>query len=95
MCKVHIILQELQAVTQMLPKMAFHLSGKVVALQVDNSTAKANLCNQNGKMSLFLPKLSCLILNMAKKYCITLIPEYIPTHLIEADYLLWDRVVPE
>ena len=43
--RVHIALQELQAVAIMLCRMAFHLSGKVVALHLDNSTAKAYLCN--------------------------------------------------
>ena len=32
----------------MLHTVAFHLSGKVVALQLDNSTAKAYLYNQSG-----------------------------------------------
>ena len=41
MCGVHIALQELQAVAMMLCRMAFYLSGKVVALHLDNSTAKA------------------------------------------------------
>ena len=39
--RAHIVLQELQAVAIMLCRMAFHLSGKVVALHLDNSTAKA------------------------------------------------------
>ena len=42
-CRVHIALQELQAIAMMLHRMAFHLSGKVVAFHVDNSTAKAYL----------------------------------------------------
>ena len=32
MCRAHIALQELQAIAMMLHQMAFHLSGKVVAL---------------------------------------------------------------
>ena len=40
MCRVHIDLQRLQAISLMLHRMAFHLSDKVVALQLDNSTAK-------------------------------------------------------
>ena len=43
MCRAHIALQELQAVAMMLHRMAFHLSGKVVALHLDNSNAKAYL----------------------------------------------------
>ena len=49
MCMVHIALQELQAFALMLYRMAFQLSGKVV----DNSTAKAYLCNQGGTVSFF------------------------------------------
>ena len=41
MCGAHIALQELQAIAMMLHRMAFHLRPKVVALQLDNSTAKA------------------------------------------------------
>ena len=41
LCRAHIALQELQAVAIMLHRMAFCLSGKVVALHLDNSTAKA------------------------------------------------------
>ena len=44
MCRAHITLQELQAIVMMLGRMAFQLSGKVVALHLDNSTAKAYLC---------------------------------------------------
>ena len=43
--RAHIALQELQAVAIMFHRMAFHLSGKVVALHLDNSTAKAYVCN--------------------------------------------------
>ena len=39
--RAHISLQELQAVAMMLGRMAFHLPGKVIALDLDNSTAKA------------------------------------------------------
>ena len=37
----------------MLHRMAFHLSGKVVALHLDNSMAKAYLCNQGGTVFSF------------------------------------------
>ena len=43
--RAHIALQELQAVAIMLHRMAFCLSGKVVTLHLDNSTAKAYLFN--------------------------------------------------
>ena len=45
MCRAHIALQELQAIAMMLCRMAVPLSGKVFALHLDNSTAKAYLCN--------------------------------------------------
>ena len=41
MHKVHIALQELQAIVPMLCKMAFQLSNKVVALHLDIGTAKS------------------------------------------------------
>ena len=47
----HIALQDLQAITMMLCRMAFHLSGK--ALHLDNSTAKGYLCNHGGTCLLF------------------------------------------
>ena len=88
MCRAHIALQELQAIAMMLCRMAFHLSGKVVALHLDNSTAKAYLCNQGGTVSPFLSRLACWILSLTDKHGITLIPAYIPTHLnMEVDYL--------
>ena len=59
MCRAHIALQELEAITMMLCRMAFQLSGKVVALHVDNSTAKAYVCNQDGSVSPFLSRLTC------------------------------------
>ena len=75
-------------------RMAFHLSGKVVALQLDNSTAKAYLCNQGGTVFLF--RLACWILSLTDKYGITLISAYIPTHLnVEEDYLSWDWLLLE
>ena len=80
MCRAHIALQELQAIGMMLCRMAFHLSGKVVALHLDNSTAKAYLCNQGGTVSPFLSRLACWILSLSNKHGITLIPAYIPTH---------------
>ena len=88
MCRAHIALQKLQAVAMMLHRMAFHLSGKVVALHLDNSMAKAYLCNQGDRVSPFLSRLACQILSLTNKYGITLIPAYIATHLsVEANYL--------
>ena len=84
-------LQELQAVVMMLCRIVFCLSGKVVALHLDNSTAKAYLCNQGGTVSAFLSRLACWILSQTNKHCTTLIPAYILTHLnVEADYLSGD-----
>ena len=57
--RAHIALQELQAVAIMLCRMAFCLSGKVVVLHLDNSTAKTYLCNQGGTVSPFLSRLAC------------------------------------
>ena len=63
LCRAHISLQELQAVAIMLCRMAFCLSSKVVALHLDNSTAKAYLCNECGTVSPFLSRLACQILS--------------------------------
>ena len=63
----------------MLYRVAFHLSGKVVALHLDNNTAKAYLCKQGGTVSPFLSRLACWILSLTDKLGITLIPAYIPT----------------
>ena len=63
----------------------------MVALHLDNSTAKAYLCNQGGTVSPFLSRLACWILSLTDKHGIAVIPAYIPTHLnVEADYLFWD-----
>ena len=92
----HIALQELQAVVIMLCRMAFCLSGKMVPLHLDNSTAKAYLCNQGGTVSPFLSRLACQILSLTDKHGITLLPAYIPTYLnVEADYLFQDQLLPE
>ena len=94
--RAHIALQELQAVSVMLHRMAFCLSGRVVALHLDNSTAKAYLCNQGGTVSPFLSRLACRILSLTDKHGITLLPAYIPTHLnVEADFLSRDHLLPE
>ena len=45
---------------------------------------------------LFFPRLACQILSLTDRHGITLIPEYIPTHLnLEADYLSQDQLLPE
>ena len=87
MHKVHTVLQELQAVALMLEKMVFCLPGKVVALHLDNTTAKAYLWNQGATASPCLSRLACYTLNLTNKHGITLIPVYIPTHLsVDANY---------
>ena len=92
----HTALQELQAVAVMLHRMAFCLSGKVVAWHLDKSTVEAYLCNQGGTVSLFLSRLACQILSLTDKHGITLLPAYIPTHLnVEADFLSQDQLLPE
>ena len=80
----------------MLCRMAFCLSGKVVALHLDNSTDKAYLCNQGGTVSPFLSRLACQILSLTDKHGITLLLAYIPTHLnVEAYFLSQDQLLPE
>ena len=96
LCRTHIALQEFQAIAMMLCRMAFCLFGKVVALHLDNSTAKVYLCNQGGTVSPFLSRLACWILILTNKCGITLIPAYIATHLnVEADYLSQDQLLSE
>ena len=96
MCRAHIALQELQAVAIMLQWMAFHLSGKVVGLHLDNSNVKAYLYNQGGTVSPFLSRLACWILSLTDKHGITLLPAYIPTHFnVEASYLSQDWMLLE
>ena len=65
-------------------------------MHLDNSTAKAYLCNQGGTVSPFLSRLACQILSLINKHGITPVPAYIPTHLnVEANYLSWDWLLPE
>ena len=88
MCRAHIALQELQAIVMMLHRKTFCVSGKVVALHLDNSTAKAYLCNKDGTVFPFLSRLACWILSLTNEHGISLIPAHIPTHLnVEANYL--------
>ena len=54
MQKVHKALQNLQAVVLMLHRIAFHLSGKMVAKHLYNSTAKAYICNQDDTITSFI-----------------------------------------
>ena len=94
--RAHIALQELHTVAIMLHRMAFCLSGKVVALHLDNSTAKAYLCYQGGTVSPFLSRLACQILSLTDKHGITLLPAYIPTHInVKANYLSQDWLLLE
>ena len=94
--RAHIALQELQAVAVMLCRVVFHLSHKVVAFHLDNSTAKVYLCNQGGTVSPFLSRLACWILSLTNKHGITLLPAYIPIHLnMDADFLSWDQLLLE
>ena len=96
MCRDHNAWQELHAITMMLHRMAFHLSGKVVALHLDSSTANTYLCNQGGTVSPFLSRLACQILSLTDKHSITLIPAYIPAHLnMKTNYLSQDWMLPE
>ena len=96
MFKAHIALQELQAVSMMLHRMAFHISGKVAALHLNNSTAKTYLCNQGGTVSPFLSRLAHQILSLTHKHSITLISAYIPTNLnVEINYLSWGWLLPK
>ena len=97
MCRVHIALQEFQAVAMILCRMAFCLSGNVVvALYLENSMTHAYLCNQGGTVSPLLSMLVYWILNLTDKHGITLFPAYIPTHLnVEANYLSQDQMFLE
>ena len=68
----------------------------MVALHLDNSTAKAYSCNHGATVLLFLYRLACSILNLADKHGIALILACIPVHLnVGADYILQGRLVPE
>ena len=71
MCRTHAVLQELQAVTMKQCRMAFQLSGKVVALHLVNSTAKAYLCNHIVTVSSFVSGLACQILSLTNNYIVT------------------------
>ena len=85
---------ELSAVAMMLHRMTFHLYGKVVALYLDNRTAKDYLCNQGRYSVSFSFQGGCQILSLTDKCSITLIAAYMPTHLsVEANYLSWDQLL--
>ena len=78
----------------MLCRMDFWLYGKVVALHLENSTAKAYLCNQGGTVSPFLSRLACQILSLTNKHSITVIPAPIATHLsVGTIYLSWGQLL--
>ena len=96
MCKALFALQELQAFAILLHRMIFWLLGNVVALHLDNCTAKAYLCKQVGTVSPFLSRLVCHICSLTEKHSITLISASIPTHLNEdADCVSWGSLIPE
>ena len=96
MCRAHVALHKHQAIAMMLCRMAFHLSGKAVALHLDNSMAKAYLRNQGGTVSPFLSRVVYQILSLTDMHSITLIPANITTHLnVEANYLSKDQMLPE
>ena len=79
---------------QMLYRMIFHLSGKIVALHLDKSTVKAYLCKQCCTISIF--RLTYHSLNLYVKQCLNLIPTYRPTNLkVGVDYLSLWRLVTE
>ena len=79
---MHIAHHELKTVVLMLQQMVFYLSGKVVALHLDNSSAKAYSCSPGGIVYLSLSRQVCCILNLANNHSITLIPAYILWKLI-------------
>ena len=70
-------------------RIVFHLSSEVVALDLDNSSAKAYLYIIKVIQYLFLFRLALHILNMDKKHGITLYSN------IHTDYLSWGQLVPE
>ena len=76
MCDVHTAFWELQMLALMLDTVAFCLSAMVVALHLNNSTAKAYLCNQGSMYLFFFSRLACCILHLANKHAITLIHTY-------------------
>ena len=79
-----------------LHRMAFHLSGNLVVLPLDNRTAKAYLCNQGGTVSPFLSRHACQIWSETDKHSITLISAYIHTHLnMEAICMSGGQLLPE
>ena len=76
-----ITLEQLQAFALMLHKKLFKLSGKVIALFLENSTAKSYLCNQDGIVSLFLSRLVPTFWIWLTSMVLLFISAYIPTHL--------------
>ena len=91
-CRVHIPMQELQAVATMLCRMAFCLSDNVGALHLNNSTAKFICIIKVVQYLLFFPGWPAGYWVLTDKHIITLIPAYISAHLnVEANYLLWGQ----
>ena len=72
----------------MLHRMVLHLSDKVIALHLDNSTAKTYLCYKGHTVSQCIFRLVSCILNVGDKHDISFTPVYIPTYCnLEANYL--------
>ena len=85
MHQVDIALQELWSVSLMPCRRAFPLSGKVVALHLNNSITY--VFNQGGALSLFLSRLAFCILNLAKNMLLLLFQHaYLPI-------LLWKPTI--
>ena len=59
MCSDHIVIKELQGVAIVSHKLAFHLYGKGVAQNLDNSIAKLYVINKGGTESLSLCRMIC------------------------------------
>ena len=80
----------------MLYKMAFQLSGKVVAIHLDNILVKAYLCSQGVTACPFLSRLACHICNLTDLHIVNFLSVYFLIHLnVEAEYLSQGRLSPE
>ena len=56
MCNVYIALQEIEVAMLMLCRLASHLSGKIVALCMDDRTTGVYVGNQGDTVSVFLSR---------------------------------------
>ena len=73
MCNFNVVLQEPQAVTLIVHRMAFHLYSKLVASHLNNSSAKAYLHNKGGTVC-FSFQNSLLHIECGQQHSITYIP---------------------